>query len=223
MLNQAVLDACDARDGVKDGFLEQPARLHVRSGDAAVPQAATTPRLPDAAAGRDASSAMYAPATHAARARSIFPGKEPGSETGWNVVAGGAAAALASRPARSIVAYNDAELGLADLRPRSRPAASSTTKIGVHQRRRSGPAAFKARGGKLLLYHGWNDTAISPGNTIDYYSSVLEKMGPEQGRLAPPVHGARHGALRRRRRPQPGGLSGRRSNGGANRAWRRAS
>ena len=41
-------------------------------------------------------------------------------------------------------------------------------------------SAFKARGGKLLLYHGWNDTAISPGNTINYYSSVLSKMGGKQ-------------------------------------------
>jgi feruloyl esterase len=40
--------------------------------------------------------------------------------------------------------------------------------------------AFKARGGKLLLYHGWNDTAISPGNTINYYTSVLSKLGGNQ-------------------------------------------
>jgi feruloyl esterase len=40
--------------------------------------------------------------------------------------------------------------------------------------------AFKARGGKLLLFHGWNDTAISPGNAIDYYESVLAEMGPDQ-------------------------------------------
>ena len=44
--------------------------------------------------------------------------------------------------------------------------------------------AFKARGGKLLFYHGWNDGgtggAISPLNTINYYSSVLAKMGPKQ-------------------------------------------
>ena len=39
---------------------------------------------------------------------------------------------------------------------------------------------FKARGGKLLLYHGWNDTAISPGNAIDYYTSVLDRMGGKQ-------------------------------------------
>ena len=34
-------------------------------------------------------------------------------------------------------------------------------------------SAFKARGGKLLIYHGWNDGgsggAISPLNTLDYF------------------------------------------------------
>jgi len=40
---------------------------------------------------------------------------------------------------------------------------------------------FKARGGKILMYHGWNDVAISPQNSIDYYNSVLAKMGRNQG------------------------------------------
>lgn len=40
--------------------------------------------------------------------------------------------------------------------------------------------AFEAHGGKLLLYHGWRDTGITPENTILYYESVLEEMGPEQ-------------------------------------------
>ena len=39
---------------------------------------------------------------------------------------------------------------------------------------------FKARGGKVLMYHGWNDVAISPQNSIDYYNSVLAKMGRNQ-------------------------------------------
>lgn len=39
---------------------------------------------------------------------------------------------------------------------------------------------FKARGGKLILYHGWNDTLIAPENSINYYQSVLETMGPKQ-------------------------------------------
>jgi feruloyl esterase len=41
--------------------------------------------------------------------------------------------------------------------------------------------AFKAHGGKLLLYHGWRDTGITPENTILYYESVLGELGPEQG------------------------------------------
>ena len=39
---------------------------------------------------------------------------------------------------------------------------------------------FKGHGGKLLLYHGWNDTGIAPENTIYYYESVLKEMGPGQ-------------------------------------------
>ena len=44
--------------------------------------------------------------------------------------------------------------------------------------------AFKAHGGKLLIYHGWNDGgtggAISPLNSINYYASILARMGPQQ-------------------------------------------
>src|SRR2546425_2665065 len=40
--------------------------------------------------------------------------------------------------------------------------------------------AFKKRGGKLLLTHGWADTGITPENTIWYYDSVLDKMGTSQ-------------------------------------------
>ncbi len=37
--------------------------------------------------------------------------------------------------------------------------------------------AFKDHGGKLILFHGWSDAAISPVNSIDYYKSVVAKMG----------------------------------------------
>ncbi|UAJ08669.1 tannase/feruloyl esterase family alpha/beta hydrolase [Glacieibacterium megasporae] len=38
--------------------------------------------------------------------------------------------------------------------------------------------AFKARGGKLIQYHGWNDPAIAPGYSLEYYKQVQAKMGP---------------------------------------------
>src|SRR5208282_432692 len=65
--------------------------------------------------------------------------------------------------------------------------------------------AFKAAGGKLIQYHGWNDAAIPPQSSIDYYESVASTMGGIQNLKSfflPAVHGARHGALRRRPGPQ---------------------
>jgi feruloyl esterase len=36
---------------------------------------------------------------------------------------------------------------------------------------------FAERGGKLILYQGWNDHIITPGNTVDYYTAVLYTIG----------------------------------------------
>lgn len=38
-------------------------------------------------------------------------------------------------------------------------------------------SAFKARGGKFLSWHGWNDEAIPIQGTMRYYDRVIEKMG----------------------------------------------
>jgi feruloyl esterase len=67
---------------------------------------------------------------------------------------------------------------------------------------------FKARGGKILMYHGWNDTAISPENSINYYNSVQAKMGKNRDvvRLFMMLG---MGALRRRPGARPGELHGR--------------
>jgi len=40
--------------------------------------------------------------------------------------------------------------------------------------------AFKAQGGKLLLYAGWRDTGITPENTVLYYESVRAEMGGDR-------------------------------------------
>jgi feruloyl esterase len=38
-------------------------------------------------------------------------------------------------------------------------------------------SAFVAHGGKLLLYHGWNDAAIPAAATVDYYAAVRRTLG----------------------------------------------
>jgi pimeloyl-ACP methyl ester carboxylesterase len=39
-------------------------------------------------------------------------------------------------------------------------------------------SAFKARGGKLIQFHGWNDPGIAPGYSLDYFARVKATMGP---------------------------------------------
>jgi feruloyl esterase len=39
--------------------------------------------------------------------------------------------------------------------------------------------AFRSRGGKLILFHGWNDPALPPLNTINYFNAVKAAMGAE--------------------------------------------
>jgi feruloyl esterase len=46
---------------------------------------------------------------------------------------------------------------------------------------------FRARGGKLILYHGWSDAAITPLNAIDYYKSVKDPVGFVRLFMAPGV------------------------------------
>lgn len=59
---------------------------------------------------------------------------------------------------------------------------------------------FGASGKKLLLYHGWADPALSAYDSIDYYNSVVEKVGGKDKAddfvrlfLAPGMHHCRGG------------------------------
>ena len=40
--------------------------------------------------------------------------------------------------------------------------------------------AFKAKGGKLITYHGWGDAVVSALDTISYYEQVRKLQGSAQ-------------------------------------------
>jgi len=37
--------------------------------------------------------------------------------------------------------------------------------------------AVKARGGKILHYHGWSDPGVSPKMSIEYHDAAMKTMG----------------------------------------------
>lgn len=174
LVTRAVLDACDARDGVKDGFLNDPrsctfdvARLQCKTGDAE--SCLTAPQL-------ETVKRAYAP-VKLANGELVFPGKEPGSETAWSMVNGTADALSMSalQLAHADTTWDPRTFDLArDLRLVLEKVGYAVNATDPDLR------AFKARGGKLLLYHGWNDGLISAGNTVNYYDAVLTTMGRGQ-------------------------------------------
>ncbi len=181
-ISQAALSACDAQDGVKDGIISNPESCHFdpsvllcKNGDSlsclTAPQLTTLKKL--YSGGVDS------------RGKSIFPGFVPGDEAGswksWILgdgPGGGGGPNYANNYFRYMVNGDPAWSVLnASIDDSLRQAVAKTSAAIDSMDPDLG--AFAAKGGKLIVYHGWNDPAISPWNSINYYKSVQQKMGPD--------------------------------------------
>jgi feruloyl esterase len=175
VLNQAVLAACDALDGVKDGLLTDPLKCHFDPATLLCRE-------------RDTDNCLTAPQVEAVRmayaeakkktGEVIFPGFPPGGETGWQMLADEGPIELELGTFRSVL-YQDPKWDWHNF-DLDRDTALAEEKVGYMDSGNPDLSAFKNRGGKLLMYHGWNDPAISALSSIKYYSSVLAQMGPDQ-------------------------------------------
>ncbi|HXI90590.1 MAG TPA: tannase/feruloyl esterase family alpha/beta hydrolase [Blastocatellia bacterium] len=178
----AALAACDARDGVTDGVIDDPTKcsfdpsvLLCKGADS---EACLTEKQIVAI------KKIYA-GPRTSTGEQIIPGFVPGGETGpggwlaWITGAGSNkglqfffatqtfANMIYNNPAWDFKTFNlDKDSKLADEK-----LASSLNATDPNLK------AFKARGGKLILYHGWSDAALPPVNTINYFQSVVSKMG----------------------------------------------
>jgi len=181
-INQAVLAVCDAQDGVKDGFVDDPRKCNfdpaaLRCNGVDSRSCLTEPQV-------GALKAIYAGGRDS-NGKQIFPGFMPGGEDGWTIWVIGYGPGLSAGsgyvenyfrymvyqdPAWNPISANvDAAVHTAD---ETTARVLNATDPDLH--------AFEARGGKLILYHGWNDPAISPVNTVNYYEAVRKKMGAEK-------------------------------------------
>jgi feruloyl esterase len=173
VIHAAAINACDALDGVKDGVIENPAKcrfdpeeLLCKSADA--PSCLTAAQV-------EAARQLYAGPKNAA-GKSLFPGLEPGSETGWATLSGPKPMALADETYKYLV-FRDANWNYLTFN------AERDMKIGDQEAgatMNSTDPNLKPlfdRGGKVLMYHGWADPGIAPRNSVNYYESVVEKLG----------------------------------------------
>jgi feruloyl esterase len=175
-VNKAVLAACDAMDGVKDGLLNDPRKckfdpstLLCKNGDS---DACLTAHQVETI------RAAYTPAK-AKDGKLIYPALEPGGETAWTRLINATEPMGVSIGSYRYVLYQDPnwDWHLFDL---DKDTAAADEKYGFINAVSPDLSAFKAHGGKLLQYHGWSDQLISPENSINYHDSVLKKMGQKQ-------------------------------------------
>jgi feruloyl esterase len=125
----------------------------------------------------------YAPAMRRS-GELIYPGLVPGGETGWMMLTaatpepGAIDVGMFRYAAHQDPAWDWRTFDL------DRDTALLDERAGFVDVTNPDLSAFKARGGKLLIYHGWNDGgsggAISPLNSVNYYSDIQKKMGPRQ-------------------------------------------
>lgn len=182
VITTAALAACDANDGVKDGVIENPAQCRFDPAPLLCKEENTEGCLtaPQVAALKK----IYAGPRNS-KGEQIMPGYSPGGEAepgGWGLWITGQAPkkgllyTFGTQFFSNMVFENaswdfktfnlDRDMKIADDK-----LAADLNATDADLRR------FKARGGKLILYHGWSDAAIPPQSTINYYESVLKRMG----------------------------------------------
>jgi feruloyl esterase len=174
IIHKAVLEACDALDGVKDGVLEDPRKCHFD------PKAIQC-------TGDDTSNCLTAPQVETARkiygasknprtGEEIFPGLEPGGELAWAGLAGPQPFSIPIDHFKYVV-FKDPNYDWRTVNFDGDVALADKIDNGMINATDPNLKAFVGHGGKLLLYHGWNDQLIAPRNAVNYYQSVLDTMG----------------------------------------------
>jgi feruloyl esterase len=175
LIHRAVLDACDALDGVKDGLIEDPTRCHF---DPKVLEC-KGPDGPGCLTGLQVESArkIYAGPRNPRTGEQIFPGQAPGSELGWTGQAGGPKPMEIPFSYFRYLLFQNPEWDFRTLNFDSDVARADRLHGSILDAADPNLKAFEAHGGKLIMYHGWSDPVIVPLVSVNYYNSVVAGMG----------------------------------------------
>ena len=173
-LHKAVMDSCDALDGVKDGIISNPEKCHY-DPSALLCKAADGPTC--LTSGELKTVQIVFGDVKTKKGEVIWTGYEPGTE-----LQVGSLKTVPTSPGGvwdviRILGHQDKDYDWHNFDLDAEVAQADKAGIDVLTYDLS---AFKAHGGKLLLYHGWADPSIPPGHTVLYYKEVLNKMGKKQ-------------------------------------------
>jgi feruloyl esterase len=173
LVGKAVLASCDANDGVKDGIVSDPGSCRFDPSSLKCTDSSTENCLTEAQV--DTAKRAYSD-VNTRSGEFVYPGSSPGFEAGWRMPQPGGQLPTVALDSFRYLGHQDANWnGMKfDL---DTDLALVLQNAGFIDAINPDLATFKARGGKLLMYHGWADPGPAPANTINYYSAVQKKVG----------------------------------------------
>ena len=190
-----VMAKCDAVDGLKDGLIDDPRQCDFdpRRDVPACPAGQPGPGCLTRAQATAIASVYGGPVSNG---KHIFPGFEPGSEAVMNLFGGGTGSGWLNVIVSTRPGMEPADFSLAE----------NTMRYLVHKppmpdydyrnfdfdrdihmldawgkladARNPDLSAFRRRGGKLIMSHGWADPILQPEVSVNYYQQAVAKNGP---------------------------------------------
>jgi feruloyl esterase len=191
LLHTAALEQCDANDGVRDGIITDPRSCDFDPGTLACAAGQSGDCLTSAQV--DSARLLYQGAVNLRTGEPIYPGLEPGGEgpqpgnPGWGMLVGGEQPFSISTSVINGMAFANPEFDwrsfdfdrdVAFVRGRLSHLLDAVD---------ADLRDFRDQGGKLILYHGWNDPGVMPREVINYYdklASFAERTGERDGLAA---------------------------------------
>ena len=178
ILNQAMIKACDKLDGVEDGLISDPRRCSFDT--------ATLLCKPDAQdcltqVQIDAANRIYQGARKS-EGSAIFQGFPRGSERDWWRMFAGATPGGSSWHFWRYSVFQDLDFKNVNFdfdRDTDRGLNAKHAGMTVAEIYNVKPdlSAFRKRGGKLIIYHGWADNQVTPLASLDFYSRIKAREG----------------------------------------------
>jgi len=179
LLNNAVIAACDALDGVTDGVIDDPRKC---TYDPAVLQCTGADSATCLTSVQVAAAKQIYGGTKYANGTLIFPPYTRGSELGWTslytgATPGGSGWDFFRYSAFQTPTFNNSTFNFDSDTDRAMNTLVAGEPLSSVYNATANLTPFQTRGGKLIIYHGWADQQISPSSSLDYYQRVVSSVG----------------------------------------------
>lgn len=186
LLHSAVMKACDALDGIKDGLVAEPRLCHFDPGTLQCASGTTDTGQCLTPAEVEAVRRIYdGPRDPKTGERLLVGGPQYGSELNWAgvFVPADAKQGIFSKQIvlgalNGLIFDEDKKnVSLADLKFETATYDKLRPRHPLFDATNPDLSGFAGGGGKLMLWHGWGDQHISPINTIAYHEALEKQMG----------------------------------------------